>query len=98
MRPSRMAWPWHRSANKFFRVNTPLEINGHLMSRIEQEAARLGISTSEAVESALRLFLRSAAETKEPPPLPTFHGGELLIDICDREKLYDLFDEEKPPL
>jgi hypothetical protein len=69
-----------------FHMKTTLVIDDQVMSKLKQEAARRGKTISELVDSALRLFLR--------PPLPTFKGGKPLIDISDREKLYDLLDED----
>lgn len=76
-----------------FHMKTTLVIDDQVMAKLKQEAARRGKTISELVESALRLFLRPAPRAKELPTLPTFKGGELLVDICDREKLYDVLDE-----
>ncbi|MFN0008280.1 MAG: ribbon-helix-helix protein, CopG family [Planctomycetota bacterium] len=75
-------------------MKTTLVIDDQVMAKLKQEAARRGKTISELVESALRLFLRPASQVKELPPLPTFDGGELLVDICDKEKLYDVLDND----
>ena len=49
---------------------------------------------SELVEAALRLLLDREPETGELPELPTFHGGELLVDVADRDALYDAMEED----
>ena len=76
-----------------FHMKTTLVIDDQVMSKLKQEAVRRGKTISELVESALRLFLRPPSGAKKLPRLPTFKGGKPLIDISDREKLYDLLDE-----
>ena len=46
---------------------------------------------SELVEAALRLLFHTSREIKKKklPPLPTFNGGKELLDIADREALYN---------
>ena len=76
-----------------FHMKTTFVIDDHLMAEIQQEAVRRGKTTSEVVESALRSFLWPAPQGKDLPSLPTFKGGDLLIDICDQDKLHDIPDE-----
>jgi hypothetical protein len=47
---------------------------------------------SELVESALRLFLRSERGRRELPPLPTFKSGGHLVDVADRNALYQAME------
>ena len=47
---------------------------------------------SELVESALRLLLRSQKKSGKLPPLPTFKSGGPLIDIADRDALYQAME------
>jgi hypothetical protein len=49
---------------------------------------------SELVESALRTLLEQKPETKDLPPLPTWNSGGFLVDIDDRNALYDAMDED----
>jgi hypothetical protein len=44
---------------------------------------------SELVETALRLLLQHREEQKELPPLPGFASGGQLVDVADREALYE---------
>jgi hypothetical protein len=74
-------------------MKTTLVIDDQIMAKLKQEAARRGKTISELVESALRLFLRPPARSKELPKLPTFKGGKPRVDIADREKLYEFLDE-----
>ena len=49
---------------------------------------------SELVETALRLLLQNQKVPKPLSPLPTFKSGGYLVDIADREALYQ--DMEGP--
>ncbi len=44
------------------------------------------------VETALRLMLRSQRKQGPLPPLPTFRSGGALVDISDREALYQAME------
>jgi len=49
---------------------------------------------SSLVEAGIRLVLEGPpARSRQPlPPMPTFHGGEQLVDVADREALYRVMD------
>ena len=57
-----------------------------------REAARQGRTMSELVESALRLLLRSHRKREKLIALPTFHSGGALVDIADRNALYQAME------
>ena len=73
-------------------MRTTLNIDDSVMRRLKQEAARRGTTMSELVESAIRLLLRRQPAQIEIPPRPTFHGGGALVDIADRDALYDAME------
>lgn len=75
-------------------MKTTLNIDATVMKELKREAAKRGCTMSELVESALRLLLRPKKPPAELPPLPTFSGGEELVDITDREALYTAMEEE----
>ncbi len=75
-----------------FHMKTTLVIDDRTMNRLKQEAARQGKTISELVEAALRLFLRPTPPAVGIPPLPRFDSGGHLVDISDRERLYDAMD------
>ena len=75
-----------------FRMKTTLNIDDTVMSELKREAARQGRTMSELVEMALRLLLRSKRKHKKLPPLPTFCGGGALVDIADRDALYNAME------
>ena len=47
---------------------------------------------SDLVETALRLLFRSQKKREEPPPLPTFRSGGTLVDVADRDALYQAME------
>jgi hypothetical protein len=49
---------------------------------------------SELVETALRLLLNSNQPPKDLPPLPSYHMGKPLVDIADRDVLYEAMERE----
>jgi len=73
-------------------MKTTLNIDPRIMARVKQEAARQGKTMSELVETALRRLLAARRPAPELAPLPTFRGGRELIDVADRNALYDAID------
>lgn len=73
-------------------MRTTLNIDDSIMKRLKQEAARRGTTMSELMESAIRLLLRKQPSPTEIPPLPAYHGGGALMDIADRDALYDAME------
>ena len=78
-------------------MKTTLNIDDSVMQRLREEAARRGTTMSKLVEAGLRRVLAApevvdASETL--PPLPSWNGGEELVDISDREALYRAMEEE----
>ena len=73
-------------------MKTTLNIDDTVMAELKREAARQGRTMSEMVETALRLLLRSRPKRSTLPDLPTFHGGGELVDIADRDALYQAME------
>lgn len=73
-------------------MKTTLNVDDTVMARLRREAARSGRTMSELVETALRGLLdaRTAATTLEP--LPAFRSGGALVDIADRDALYQAME------
>ncbi|HAK93956.1 MAG TPA: hypothetical protein DCM87_02830 [Planctomycetes bacterium] len=70
-------------------MKTTLVIDDGVFSRLKQEAARRKITMSALVESALRTFLtQRPGRGAKLPPLPSFDGGNVLVDVADRDALY----------
>jgi hypothetical protein len=73
-------------------MKTTLNIDDTVMAELKREAARQGRTMSELVETALRLMFSSRRKQKTLPPLPTFDSGGELVDIADRDALYDAME------
>lgn len=75
-------------------MKTTLNIPDPVMIRLRTEATRRGVPMSELVAAALRRFL-DGAPTPPPhePPLPRWDSGGLLVDVADREALYQRMEE-----
>jgi hypothetical protein len=75
-----------------FHMKTTLNIDDTVMAELKREAARQGRTMSEMVETALRLLLRSRPKRGALPELPTFRSGGELVDIADRDALYQAME------
>jgi hypothetical protein len=75
-----------------FHMKTTLQIDDTVMAQLKREAARQGRTMSELVETALRGLFRNQKKSVDLPPLPTFHSGGALVDIADRDALYQAME------
>jgi hypothetical protein len=75
-----------------FHMKTTLNIDDTVMAQLRREAARQGRTMSELVEMALRLLFRAQRKHDGLPPLPTFRSGGPLVDLADREALYQAME------
>ena len=73
-------------------MKTTLNIDDTIMAELKREAVRQGRTMSELVETALRLLLRSHRKREKLVALPTFHSGGVLLDIADRNVLYQAME------
>ena len=76
----------------FFHMKTTLNIDDSVIARLKQEAARQGRTMSELVETALRQLFRTRRSKENLPPLPTFASGGALVDVADRDALYQAME------
>lgn len=88
-----MSLPYNHIHDTAFHMKTTLNIDDNVMADLKREAARQGRTMSELVETALRLLLQSQRRRVKIKPLPTFHGGGELVDIADRNALYDAMED-----
>lgn len=83
-------------------MKTTLNIPDPVMRELKEEAARRGTTMSALVEAGLRrLLIESRSERRsadELPELPSWNSGGMLVDVSDRDALYDLLDEERDGL
>jgi Arc/MetJ family transcription regulator len=84
--------PYSHIYDMVIHMKTTLNIDETVMTDLKREAARQGRTMSELVETALRLLLRSQKKRNLLPDLPTFDGGEPLVDIADRDALYEAME------
>jgi hypothetical protein len=76
-----------------FHMKTTLNIDDSVMAELKREAARQGRTMSEMVESALRLLLHpQPTPSADVPELPTFRSGGILVDVADRDALYQAME------
>lgn len=79
-------------------MKATFSINATLLQRLREESARHGKTMSALVEAGILHILNSGATKRaasgQLPPLPTWHGGEPLVDIANRDELYDAMDED----
>lgn len=73
-------------------MKTTLNIDDTVMARLKREAARQGRTMSELVETALRQLLQARKSRGELVPLPTFKSGGALVDVADRDALYQAME------
>jgi len=73
-------------------MKTTLNIDDTVMAQLKREAARQRRTMSELVETALRMMLRNRKQKVEIAPLPTFRSGGALVDVADRDALYQAME------
>lgn len=73
-------------------MKTTLVIDDGVMARLKREAARSGRTMSELVETALRRFLQARPDPPGLSPLPSFRSGGALVNIADRQALYEAME------
>jgi len=75
-------------------MKTTLIIDDTVMARVRREAVERRCTMSALVEAAVRRYLEAPKPPKKLPPLPTFNSGGFLVDIADREALYNAMEED----
>jgi len=75
-----------------FHMKTTLVIDDNVMKRLKARAAHEKRTLSELVEAALRRFLDTRPERRALPELPAFDSGGALVDLADRDALYQAME------
>ncbi len=75
-----------------FHMKTTLTISDVTMLEVKREAARRRQTMSELVEAALRAIVESEPRKVDLPPLPEFGGGELRVNVANRDALYNVME------
>jgi hypothetical protein len=81
-----------------FHMKTTLIIPDSVFRSLKQRAAERGETLSILVTECLRQGLAESRRPKRPFRLPSFSGGRLLVDVANRDALYDVLDAERPAL
>lgn len=84
--------PYTHTYDMAFHMKTTLKIDDAVMAQLKREAARQGRTMSELVETALRMLFRTRKKKEELPPLPSFRSGGALVDVADRDALYQAME------
>lgn len=71
-------------------MKTTLVIDDEVMTLLKREAVRRKRTMSELVEAALRSMLRSEKPSGKLRALPRFDGGGALVDVADRDALFEV--------
>jgi hypothetical protein len=82
----------HRTCCMVSHMKTTLIIHDSVMARLKQESARSGRTISELVEAALRSMLATRRREVDLPSLPSWKGGGPLVDVADRDALYQAIE------
>lgn len=75
-----------------FQMKTTLLIDDAVMIELKREAARRRTTMSAIVEAALRRELREPPAQAPLPELPSFASGGALVDLADRDALYQAME------
>lgn len=76
-------------------AKTTLNIPDPLFRELKRRAVSRGETMSNLVAEYIRCGLEQKAKAEKLPPLPTYDGGPFLVDVSDRDALFDAFDEER---
>jgi hypothetical protein len=75
-----------------FRMKTTLIIPDPVFDDLKRQAARRGTTLSALAAELLRKGLSERPKRFKLTPLPSFKGGRLLVDVADRDALYEVLD------
>lgn len=73
-------------------MKTTLRLEDSVAARLKHEAARRDCTMSELVETALRRLFRESKGRPPLPPLPSFNSRGHLVDVADRDALYQAME------
>jgi len=73
-------------------MKTTLNIDDGVLRKLRSEAARQQRTMSELVETALRLLFQQRRQRRPLPELPRYSLGAELVDVANREALYDAME------
>ncbi len=79
-------------------MRTTLELSDSLVEAVKAKAKQEGRTFTSVVEEALRQLLARHAVSAGPVELPAYGdpNGRFLVDIADRDALWDALDRGEP--
>ncbi len=86
--------PYSQACCMVFHMKTTLNIDDTVMLELKREAARTGKTMSALVETGLRMLFQRGRETPDLPPLPTLRSGGHMVDISDRNALFEAMKDD----
>jgi hypothetical protein len=78
-----------------FHMKTTLIIPDPVFRDLKRRAAERGETLSTLVTECLRQGLSVSRRRKRPFSLPSFSVGRLLVDVANRDALYDVLEAER---
>ena len=85
-------WTYSHPTYMEIHMKTTFNIDETVMAELRREAARQGRTMSELVETAFRNLFQPQKKAGELSPLPSFTSGGSLVDIGDRDALYQAME------
>lgn len=77
----------------FHMTKTTLNIPDPLFRKLKRRAVTRGETMSNLVAEYIRRGLEQKPD--DPTPLPACNGGPFLVDVSDRNALFEVFDEDR---
>jgi Ribbon-helix-helix protein, copG family len=74
-------------------MKTTLVLDDALVEQVRQKARERGVSMSSIVEEAIQRMLVESVPPAPVNDLPSYPMGPFLVDIADRNALYDALDD-----
>jgi len=78
-----------------FRMRATLTIPDPVLRDLKRRAAKRGTTMSELATELLRKGLADRPKPARLLALPSFNAGPPLVDVADRDALYDVLDAER---
>jgi len=76
-------------------MRTTLTVPDAVFRELKRFAAKRGIAISEVVTEMVLEGLAKRPQLASLPPLPSFNMGRPLVDVADRDALYDVLEAER---
>jgi plasmid stability protein len=77
-------------------MRTSMNLPDSLLHAARERAAAEGRTVTSLMEEALRRLLEEHRAPASPPRLPTWKGGRLLVDLEDKDALWEILDADGP--